>query len=562
MLHQLIADTCHHWELLEDLTGLVEFSSPSGLGVTGFAQEHFLGRTSALSRIAHATHKVALEHFLAELRGGPAHMRKSLELRILRQDGATRWVVCHARRVVDETGGQHLRMSVRDITRRKTLDLELASSRLKDPVTGLYNRAWCMEQLARQTERAASGGGGFAVVMVDIDRLKKVNDTLGPSYGDEIIRMAADRISSTVAPPDSVSRISGDGFALILQDRTPREVVKHVKRIQAVMSDPFDLRGHEVAITASAGIVAGKGADARPEDILRNCNIALRRAKTNRHHRYKLFHSRMFEESSRLMEIEIDLASGLKNREFFLVYQPIVCLETKRLTSLEALLRWKHPRHGLMRPDEFLPVAEATDFIVPLGEWVLEQACEDMVLIMESHPELAGLTMSVNISARQLAQHDITDVVARVLRRTGMDPMRLKLELTETVAMENPALTAQRLHAIRSLGVRISIDDFGTGYSSLSSLQNFPIDTIKVDKSFVGRMDSSAEQRKIVRSVISLAHSLDLDVVAEGIELREQWSMLKVLDCQSGQGFLFSHPLDAPSLRKLLADRTGRATRV
>ncbi len=556
-LHQLIADTCHHWELLEDLTGLVEYCSPSCAAVTGFAPEHFLNRQSALSRLAHPTSRVPLEHFLAELRGGPPHMQKSLELRILRQDGATRWVVCHARRVVDEDGGMHLRASVRDITRRKTLDLELASSRLKDPITGLHNRAWCMEQLNRQMERARSGGS-FAVVMVDIDRLKKVNDTLGPAYGDDIIRKAAERIASTVAPPDAVARISGDGFALILQDRTPREVIKHVKRIQAVMADPFDLRGHEVTITASAGIVVAPKAGDRPEEILRNCNIALRRAKGNRHHRHKVFHSRMFEESSRQMEIEIDLTSGLKNREFFLVYQPIVCLETRRLTSLEALLRWNHPRHGLMRPDEFLPVAEATDFIVPLGEWVLGQACADMVEIMAAHPELADLSMSVNISARQLAQHDITDVVARTLRETRMDPTRLKLELTETVAMENPALTAQRLHAIRSLGVRISIDDFGTGYSSLSSLQNFPIDTIKVDKSFVGRMDSSAEQRKIVRSVISLAHSLNLDVVAEGIELKEQWSMLKVLDCQSGQGFLFSHPVDGPTLRAMLAEKAAR----
>lgn len=557
-IHKLIADTCHHWELLEDLGGMVEYCSPSCQSVTGFGPEHFLGRVSALSRIAHSTAKVALEHFLAELRNGSPHLQKSLELRILRQDGATRWVVCHARRVVDEAGRMLLRASVRDITRRKALDLELASSRLKDPITGLYNRAWCMEQLNRQLERTRAGGG-FAVVVVDIDRLKKVNDTLGPAYGDDIIRMAGERIASTITPPDAAARISGDGFALILQDRTPREVIKHVKRIQAIMSDPFDLRGHEVTITASAGIVTSQKAGERPEEILRNGNIALRRAKQNRRHRYKVFHSRMFEESSRLMEIEIDLVSGLKNGEFFLVYQPIVCLETKRLNSLEALLRWNHPRHGLMRPDEFLPVAEATDFIVPLGEWVLHQACQDMVQIMAEHAELAGLSMSVNISARQLAQHDITDVVARVLRETGMDATRLKLELTETVAMENPALTALRLHAIRSLGVRISIDDFGTGYSSLSSLQNFPIDTIKVDKSFVGRMDTSAEQRKIVRSVVSLAHSLNLDVVAEGIELREQWSMLKVLDCQSGQGFLFSHPVEAGVLRRMLVDQRDQA---
>lgn len=551
-LHKLIADTSHHWELLEDLGGLGLYCSPSCQELTGYGPERFEGVIGGLESLAHPASRAALEYFLADLRQGPVHADKGLELRILAADGAARWVLCQGRRVVSTEGEMLLRMTLRDITRRKSLDMELAQSKLIDPITGLYNRAWCMERLRRRIEDVKHGGERFVVAMIDIDRLKKVNDTLGPAYGDEIIRMAAERIAGTIAPPDSASRISGDGFALIFQNKTPREVIKHIKRIQTIMAEPFDLRGHEVTITASAGLVTRPMKDDKPEDLLRNANIALRRAKANRHHRYKVFHSRMYEESARLMEIEIDLHSGLKNGEFFLVYQPIVSLETGLLDSMEALLRWNHPRNGLMRPDEFLPVAEATDFIVPLGEWVLRQACQDMVDIMAEHPELPDLSMSVNLSARQLAQHDITETVTEVLRETGMDAKRLKLEITETVAMENPVLTAQRLHAIRALGVRISIDDFGTGYSSLSSLQNFPIDTIKVDKSFVGKMDTSSEQRKIVRSVITLAHSLNLDVVAEGIELREQWSMLKVLDCQHGQGFLFSHPVDGVTLRTLL----------
>jgi len=554
-VHQLVADTSQHWELLEDLTGRVEYCSPSCLAVTGYGPEHFLGSTGAVSRLAHPAHKAPLEVFLAELRSGPVQ-QKSLELRIRTRDGSTCWVSCHARRVAGTGGREYLRATLHDISSRKLVELELAASRLKDPVTGLHNRTWCMEHLKRQLERKR-GGHHFSVAVMDIDRLKKVNDTLGPAYGDDIIRMAAERITSTIALPDAAARISGDGFALIFQDKSPRQIIRHIKKIQAIMSVPFDLRGHEVTITASAGIVSGRVPGERPEEILRNANIALRQAKTNSHHRYKVFHSHMFEESSRLMEIEIDLAAGLKNGEFFLEYQPIICLETKELNSLEALLRWRHPRHGLMQPDEFLPVAEATDFIVPLGEWVLRQACTDMVKILAEYPELNGLSMSVNISARQLAQHNIAETVALVLRETGLAARRLTLEITETVAMEDPAFTAHCLHIIRALGVKISIDDFGTGYSSLSSLQNFPIDTIKVDKSFVGRMDTSAEQRKIVRSVISLAHSLKLDVVAEGIELREQWSMLKVLDCQNGQGFLFSHPVDVLALRAYIDKKPG-----
>ena len=569
-MFQFIADTSRHWELLEDLSGQVLYCSPSCLQLTGYEPEYFASRTGALETLAHPASHAALTSFLTELRQGPVHMQKSLELRIIAQDGAARWVVCHARRVVSPDGRMLLRATLRDIGRRKALDMELAQSRLTDPITGLYNRAWCMERLRRLMDRLGDHSGAhsvnmagdgtaqgerFVVAVMDIDRLKKVNDTLGPAYGDEIIRMAAERIASTMATPDAACRIAGDGFALLFQDKSARAVIKHIKRLQALMSQPFDLRGHEVSITASAGIVTRPMPGDKPEDLLRNANIALRRAKANRHHRYKVFHSRMYEESARLMEVEIDLHSGLKNEEFFLVYQPIVCLETKAMTSLEALLRWNHPRRGLMRPDDFLPVAEATDFIVPLGEWVLRKACADMVRIMAEHPELPELGMSVNISARQLAQHDIAEVVARVLHETGMDPTRLKLEITETVAMENPMLTAQRLHAIRAQGVKISIDDFGTGYSSLSSLQNFPIDTIKVDKSFVSQMDSSSEQRKIVRSVITLAHSLNLDVVAEGIELREQWSMLKVLDCQNGQGYLFSHPVDYNTLSDLLNEK-------
>ncbi|MBA4357581.1 MAG: histidine kinase, partial [Desulfovibrio sp.] len=272
----------------------------------------------------------------------------------------------------------------------------------------------------------------------------------------------------------------------------------------------------------------------------------------SRRNRCKVFHSRLFVDASRQHEIEIDLHAGLRNNEFFLVYQPIIDLETNTVTSIEALLRWNHPRHGLMSPDEFLPVAEATDFIVPLGEWVLFQACADMVGTLASQGNMGHVTISVNISARQLAHHSICNTVARVLRQTGLAPQSLKLEITETIAMENPVLTAQRLHAIKALGVTISIDDFGTGYSSLASLMNFPIDTLKVDKSFVGLMDSNTEQRKIVRTIIALAHSLNLEVVAEGIEQHEQWSMLKMLDCQSGQGFLFSHPVDVDTLREFL----------
>ncbi|MBU1228769.1 MAG: bifunctional diguanylate cyclase/phosphodiesterase [Proteobacteria bacterium] len=550
-IHTLVAETAHHWELLESLDGTVVYSSPSSLDLTGFAPEHFKGRADALLRVAHATCRAKAEDFVREMRQAEPHTRRSMELRIETGNGAVRWVSCNSCVIPGNNGSPFLRSTLRDISSRKALDLEMEHARLTDPLTRLYNRNYCLQTIKQLLDQGPLGKD-YAVVALDIDRLKKVNETLGPTFGDDLVCIAAERIASTVARPDVACRLSGDGFAVILQDKSPREVMRYVRGVQAMLDEPFNLRGHEVNVTPSAGVLMSPALYENPEELLRNVSIALRRARESRRNRCKVFHSRLFVDASRQHEIEVDLHAGLRNGEFFLVYQPIIDLESNTVTSIEALLRWNHPRHGLMSPDEFLPVAEATDFIVPLGEWVLFQACQDMVGTLAQRGDMGRVTMSVNISARQLAHHSICNTVARALRQTGLAPQSLKLEITETIAMENPVLTAQRLHAIKALGVRISIDDFGTGYSSLSSLMNFPIDTLKVDKSFVGLMDSNTEQRKIVRTIIALAHSLNLEVVAEGIEQHEQWSMLKMLDCQSGQGFLFSHPVDVGTLRAFI----------
>lgn len=550
-LATLLVETAHHWELLEDLDGTVVYCSPACQEITGFDPAHFQGRADALGRIAHPGSRTLVSDFTREMRGAAPGVRRCLELCIQAQDGGVRWLRCHSRLITGPDGASYLRSTLRDISSRKALDLEMELSRLSDPLTRLYNRAFCLESIQRLLDRG-SLAEDFAVVALDIDRLKKVNETLGPTYGDDLVRIAAERIASAVTAPDVACRLSGDGFAVIMQGKTPREMMAFVHKVLSLLDRPFILRGHEVNVTPSAGVLLGPALYDQPEDLLRNVSIALRRARESRNNRCKVFHSRLFVDASRQHEIEIDLHAGLRCGQFFLAYQPIVCLETNTVTSIEALLRWNHPRHGLMQPAEFLGVAEATDFIVPLGEWVLKQACHDMVETLVQRTDMGAVTMSVNISARQLAHHSICNTVARVLRQSGLPPENLKLEITETVAMENPVLTAQRLHAIKALGVKISIDDFGTGYSSLASLQNFPIDTLKVDKSFVGMMDSSTEQRKIVRTIIALAHSLNLEVVAEGIEQQEQWSMLKMLDCQSGQGFLFSHPVDADTMRAFI----------
>lgn len=279
----------------------------------------------------------------------------------------------------------------------------------------------------------------------------------------------------------------------------------------------------------------------RGDDLLRNANIAARRAKPT-HHKYKVFTAQLLASVIKAAELDVSMPQALANREFILEYQPICSLETLKLHGMEALVRWNHPKWGKIPPDEFIPIAEENGFIVSLGRWVLEKACQDMRALLDAKPHFHNLTMSVNLSGRQLNQFDICSQIKAVLDATGLPPRNLKIEITESVAMSKPKATAIKLNELKQLGIQISLDDFGTGYSSLSYLQSFPLDGLKVDKSFVCMMDRNPKKRKIVNSVINLAHNLKLNVVAEGIELNDQWAMLKALDCEHGQGFLLSRP--------------------
>ncbi len=544
-VYKLLCDSAPHCEYLEDAEGLVVYASPScekllGEGCTVRNLEQLL---SEYDLTAYKTYR-------SLLLASDQTLWRAFRLHPL-EGGVAEALLC-GRRVIAPDDSVWLRMSLTFVVD----DVHEQLSRLLgmvDPLTGLARKEYVLHRLLDLKERLqANPDLGFAGVYVDIDRLKKINDAYGPSMGDQIIKEAARRLRENVPDHALVARLGGDEFFVVLENVTTRVTIRIVKTLLAVFAQPFALADQEVSLSAGFGVVVSPVILDKPEDIIRYANIAVRTAKLSRH-RFKVFNQAMLERSIKRMELEIDLYRGLKQGEFFVRYQPIFSLETQRMTGVEALLRWQHPKWGEVQPSEFIPIAEETGFIIPLGIWVLKKACEDMREMLNSSEQLREMSVSVNLSQHQLALHDIVDQVLRVLDETGLDPKHLKLEITETVAMANPEITAEKIRHLMNLGVRMSIDDFGTGYSSLSHLQSLPIDTIKVDKSFVSRMNSNPKKRKLVRSVINLAQNLRLKVVAEGIEMNEQWSMLKALDCEGGQGFLFAKPLSKEAILDIIA---------
>jgi len=546
---KLMCDSAPHCEFLEDGEGRVVYASPSCARLLG-ANCPTLDLETLLSDYDLTPYKA---YRSAVFSSDHNHWRA---FRLHPPGGGVEEVLLCGRRVSGPDGVFYLRLSLTFVVD----DVHEQLSRLLgmvDPLTGLARKEYVLHRLLDLKERLQVNQDlGFAGVYVDIDRLKKINDAYGPTVGDMIIKEAAQRLRDNVPEHGLVARLGGDEFFVVLENVTTRGTIRIVKGLLAAFAEPFTLAGQEVSLSAGFGVVVSPVTIDKPEDIIRYANIAVRTAKLSRH-KFKVFNQAMLERSIKRMELEIDLYRGLKCGEFYVRYQPIFSLESQRMLGVEALLRWRHPKWGEVQPGEFIPIAEETGFIIPLGLWVLEQACADMREMLESSDALRDMSVSVNLSQHQLALHDIVEQVLRVLDRVGLDPARLKLEITETVAMNNPEITAEKIKLLKDKGIRMSIDDFGTGYSSLSHLQSLPIDTIKVDKSFVSRMDSNPKKRKLVRSVISLAQNLRMNVVAEGIELNEQWSMLKALDCEGGQGFLFAKPLSKESILEIIAKGGG-----
>ena len=434
----------------------------------------------------------------------------------------------------------------REVAERKQVEQQLLHNAFHDGLTGLANRALFMDHLQLALGRAQRHETyRFAVLFLDLDRFKVINDSLGHMAGDQLLVEIARRLETVMRPGDTVSRLGGDEFAILLDDlRDVCEAEAVAGRLQRELAASCNLVGHEVFTTASIGIALSSADYHRPEDLLRDADTAMYRAKKLGKARYEVFEQSMHARAMDLLGLERDLRGAVERGELFLQYQPIVSLDTGALRGFEALVRWQHPERGLIPPAKFIPIAEETGLILPIGRWVLGEACRQMRQWQLLSPADGQLPINVNLSGKQFMQPDLLDQIQAVLRETGLDPRSLKLEITESVVMDNIETATDTLEQLRALGVELGIDDFGTGYSSLSYLQRFPVGTLKIDRSFISRITESDGTAEIIRTIMKLAQTLGMDVVAEGVETEQQRAQLRALECESGQGYYFSMPMD------------------
>ena len=479
-----------------------------------------------------------------------------LEKRYVRGDGTSVWahLTVAAVRDAGEQGCYSVAM-VEDITARKGLEERLAHQAFHDPLTGLPNRALFLDRLEHALTRAARHDEAIAVLFLDLDRFKVINDSLGHEVGDQLLIAAAARLQGCLRAEDTVARLGGDEFTILLETLDDsRDAVRVAQRITEALQAPVTIGEQELFVTTSIGIALSNGRHTSPSALLRDADTAMYRAKQAGKARCEVFDPSMNTAAVERLALETDLRRALERGEFELHYQPKVELATGRLAGLEALVRWRHPQRGLVSPAQFIPLAEETGLIVPLGRWVLAEACRQVRVWQAGVPTAPPLTLSVNLSAREFLQPDLVDEVARVLRDSRLAPGSLKLEITESVLMAEPLFSNGTLQALKRLGVQLVVDDFGTGYSSLGYLKGLPVDMLKIDRTFVAGLGQDAGDTAIVEAVITLARTLGLTVTAEGVERVEQLMQLRDLGCQLGQGYYFARPLPSAAVDALLAD--------
>jgi diguanylate cyclase (GGDEF)-like protein/PAS domain S-box-containing protein len=504
----------------------------------------------AVADFAHPDHR---ENFLARERHLRGNQQSDLKAeKFVRLDGQVRDVEVVLASVTYD-GRPATQILTRDITERRRAEEQLLHDAFHDSLTGLPNRALLIDHLRLSVNHCRRRKDYlFAVLFIDLDRFKVINDSLGHTVGDELLIAIGRRLESCLRDGDTIARLGGDEFTILLDGIKDYSVAQRVaERVQEVLEQPFGLAGRELFVTASVGIKYSGGGDEQPEDLLRDADTAMYSAKGRGRAQYQVFDARMHTHALTLLQIESDLRRAIEREELCVNYQPIVSLQSGRISGFEALVRWRHPARGLISPSEFIPVAEETGLIIQIDRWVLKQACLQMRRWQEDFPVTRHMKISVNLSCKQFMQPTIVGQVLETLEETGLDPSSLKLEITESVMMERGDYAMNVLEQLSSAGIKLSLDDFGTGYSSLSYIHRFPVTTLKIDQSFIKRI-GGAQNGEIVRTVVTLARNLGLEVVAEGIETVMQLDQLKSLDCEQGQGHYFSEPVDGESATGLI----------
>ncbi|HEX2039617.1 MAG TPA: EAL domain-containing protein [Acidimicrobiales bacterium] len=538
-----------------DRAGRVEFVNPAVEDALGWETSDLIGRS--LHEVVHARHHVSAGDdclLLAALSAGV--IARDEDDAFVCKDGRLLPVAHTTAPVIRDGDVVGSVIAFRDISERKAFEQELAHQAFHDTLTGLANRALFLDRLSQAHARASRTGSLYSLLFIDLDRFKVVNDSLGHQAGDQLLIEVANRLKLCVRPGDTFARFGGDEFVVLLEDLVDEEdAVTVTERILEELREPFRVEGRDVSASASIGVVIGNQSYESPDHCLRDADVAMYRAKARGKATYEVFRPEMEGAALHRLDMEIALRDAIENGELELHYQPLVSLERVSIVGLEALVRWRHPQKGMMSPADFIPLAEETGLILPIGEWVLEEACRQVREWQDAYPGAVPLVMTVNLSARQFQQPDLCDRVAAVVKKTGISPDQLCLEVTESVMMDDVDAATLMLKRLKDLGSCVAIDDFGTGYSSLSYLKRFPVDFVKIDKSFVADLGEGAVDSEIVRAVIRLAAAIGIRTVAEGVETEEQLRRLRAMGCPLVQGYYLARPQPADAIATLLQER-------
>lgn len=526
--------------------GILLHINPAWNKILGYETEELIGKS--IYEISHQDYQTPDLSDLERLKKGETI---SSETCLICKDGSERWILWNSTPMPTE----NLHYAVgRNITERKHTEKILQHNALYDQLTGLPNRTQFMNHLQNAIELFQNDPNvGFAVLFLDLDRFKIINDSLGHLIGDKLLVAISQRINSSLRPGDVAARLGGDEFTLLIHNvNAQSDAITVAERIQKELTRPFKLDNYEVFSTASIGILISDHNLRTPQEFLRDADTAMYRAKESGKARYEIFDTAMHTHNINLLKMENDLRRAIQRKEFRLVYQPILMLGSPEIKEFEALIRWQHPDNDLITPDKFIYIAEETGLIVPIGEWVLQEACLQMRSWQKKFGFEKNFAISVNLSAKQLMHPNLIKYIKKVLDETQIYPSCLKLEVTESMVMDNPELALEVLTKLNLIGISLSSDDFGTGFSSLSYLSRFPFERLKIDRTFIGKMDTDAKSEEIVRTIIKLAENLNLETVAEGIENEQQYLRLRELGCHLGQGYYFSKPLLKPDAETLL----------